>query len=92
MQQLKSRNPAEEAGSIEKETIIMDKEQTQRRVSAIELAAQLGMAFPMNGMPVVMDEQEGPIAVQADDLVSAGSSFMTDCSGQIVTVHPMMGG
>ncbi len=92
MQQLKIRDPAEKTGSIEKETTITGKEQTQRGVSAIELAAQLGMEFPSNGMPVVMDEQEGPVAVRADDLVSAGSSFMTDCSGQIVTVQPMMGG
>jgi|GEM_PF-1222676 len=92
MQQLKIRDPADKAGSIEKETTIMGKEQTRRRVSAIELAAQLGMDFPSNGMPVVMDEEVGPVAVRADDLVSAGSSFMTDCSGQIVTVQPMMGG
>lgn len=92
MQRLKFRDPAEKAGPIEKETTIMDEVHPQKRVSAVELAAQLGMDFPSNGMPVVMDEQEGPVAVRADDLVSAGSSFMTDCSGQIVTVQPLMGG
>ncbi len=92
MQQLKSRDPVEKTGSIEKETLIMGKVQPQRRVSAAELAAQLGMEFPSNGLPVVMDEQEGPVAVRAEDLVSAGSSFLTDCSGQIVTVQPMMDG
>ncbi len=92
MQQLKFRDPVEKARSIEKETTIIDKVQPQKRISAIELAAQLGMDFPTNGMPVVMDELEGPVAVRADDLVSVGSSFMTDCSGQIVTVQPMMGG
>jgi hypothetical protein len=92
MQQLKSRDPAEKTGSIEKETTIMGKVQPQKRISAVELAARLGMDFPTNGMPVIIDEQEGPVAVRADDLVSAGSSFMTDCSGQIVTVQPMMGG
>ena len=92
MQQLKSRDPAEKAGSSKKETLIMGKVQPQSRVSAAELAAQLGMEFPLNGLPVVMGEQEGSVAVHAEDLVSAGSSFLTDCSGLIVTVQPMMGG
>ncbi len=94
MQQLTSRNPAEKSGSEKKETSITGKEQVQpqQRISAAELAMQLGMEFPSNGLPVVMDEEEGPIAVHADDLVSTGSYFLTDCSGQMVIVQPMMGG
>ena len=92
MQQLTSRYPIEKSGSTEKNTSITDKLQPQQRISAIELASQLGMEFPSNGLPVVMDEQEGPVAVRADDLVRTGSSFLTDCSGQMVTVQPMMGG
>ena len=91
MQQLISRDPAQKAGSSEKETSIAGKTQ-QQKLSAAELAAQLGMEFPSNGLPVVMSEEEGPVAVHAEDLVSAGSYFLTDYSGQMVTVQPMMGG
>ncbi len=94
MQQLTSRDPAQKSGSVKKETLIKAKVQAQpqQRVSAAELAMQLGMEFPSNGLPVVMDEQEGPVAVHAEDLVSTGSCFLTDYSGQMVTVQPMMGG
>ncbi len=94
MQQLIHKDPAQKSGSAKKETLIKGKVQAQphQRVSASELAMQLGMEFPSNGLPVVMDEQEGPVAVHAEDLVSASSCFLTDYSGQMVTVQPMMGG
>ncbi len=71
-------------GSAKKETAILGKvqAQSQQRVSAAELAMQPGMEFPSNGLPVVMDEEECPVAVRADDLVSTGSCFLTDYSGQ----------
>jgi len=94
MQQLISRDPAQKSGSAKKETAILGKVQVQpqQRVSASELAIQLGMEFPSTGLPVVMDEEEGPVAVHAEDLVSTSSFFLTDYSGQMVTVQPMMGG
>jgi hypothetical protein len=49
------------------------------------------MEFPQQGLPVVLDDGE-PVAVHAEDLVSVNSFFLTDYSGQMVTVQPMMGG
>jgi len=62
MQQLTYRYPAQKSGSVKKETSILGKVpgQPQQRVSASELATQLGMEFPHQGLPIVMDEQEGP--------------------------------
>ncbi len=92
MQQLTSIAPLK-GGVVKTPTLITGKDEIkQERLSAAMLASQLGMEFPSNGLPVVMDEQEGPVAVHAEDLVSAGSSFLTDYSGQMVTVQPMMGG
>jgi len=51
----------------------------------------LAWSFPSKGPPIVIDEQEGPVAVHAEDLVSPNSFFLTDNSGQMVTVQPMMG-
>ncbi len=48
MQQLTSRYPTEKSGSAEKETSITGKLQPQQRVSADELAAQLGMELLSN--------------------------------------------
>jgi len=91
MQQLTSIAP--QKGVVKTPNLIKGKDEIkQERLSAAMLASQFGMEFPSNGLPVVMDEQEGPVAVRAEDLVSAGSSFLTDCSGQMVTVQPMMGG
>lgn len=92
-QQLTVRYPAEMAGSAQKQKSITRKVQPQQqKISAAALAAQVGMDFPSNGLPVLMDDQEGPVAVHAEDLVSTGSNFLTDSSGHIVTVQPMMGG
>ena len=63
----------------------------QGKLSAAMLAQQLGMEFPQQGLPVVLDDGE-PVAVHAEDLVSVNSFFLTDYSGQMVTVQPMMGG
>ena len=63
----------------------------QEKLSAAMLAQQLGMEFPQQGLPVVLDDGE-PVAVHAEDLVSVNSFFLTDYSGQMVTVQPMMGG
>lgn len=65
MQQLTSRDPAQKSGSAKKETLIIGKVQVQpqQRVSASELAVQPGMEFPSNDLPVVMDEEEGPLIV-----------------------------
>jgi len=91
MQQLTSIAPYK--GVVKTPTVITGKDEIkQERLSAAMLATQLGMEFPSNGQPVVMDEQEGPVAVHAEDLVCAGSNFLTDCSGQMITVQPMMGG
>lgn len=53
--------------------------------------SELGIEFPQQGLPVVMDDGE-PVAVHAEDLLSPNSFFLTDYSGQMVTVQPMMGG
>lgn len=92
MKQITTIYPDVKSGLAEHRTSITRKFQPQQRVSATELAAQLGMEFPSTGLPVVMDDQVGPVAVHAEDFVSAGSCFLTDSSGQIVTVQPMMGG
>ncbi len=91
MQQLTSIAP--QKGVVKTPTPMTGKDEVhQQTLSAAALAAQLGMEFPSNGLPVIIDEQEGPVAVHAEDLVSAGSCFFTDYSGQMVTVQPMMGG
>jgi len=63
----------------------------QEKLSAAMLAQQLGMEFPQQGLPVVLDDGDA-VAVHAEDLVSANSFFLTDYAGQMVTVQPMMGG
>ena len=63
----------------------------QEKLSAAMLAQQLGMEFPQQGLPVVLDNGDA-VAVHAEDLVSASSFFLTDYAGQMVTVQPMMGG
>lgn len=76
-------------------TLVIGKEAMKpfkhEKLSAAMLAQQLGMEFPQQGLPVVLDDGE-PVAVHAEDLVSANSFFLTDYSGQMVTVQPMMGG
>ena len=89
MQQLVSNTPLK--GVVKTPTISGMDEMKQERLSAAMLASQLGMDFPRQGLPIVMDNGE-PIAVHAEDLVSANSCFLTDYSGQMVTVQPMMGG
>jgi hypothetical protein len=42
--------------------------------------------------PSLVSNGLGPLAVHAEDLVSTGSYFLIDSSGQILTVQPMMGG
>jgi hypothetical protein len=90
-QQLITRYPAGKAGSSKSQTSITRTLQPQQ-ISAAELAGKHRMEFPSTGLAIVMDEQEGPVAVHAEDLVSTGSYFLTDSSGQILTVQPMMGG
>ncbi len=90
MQQLTSNAPPK--GVVKTLTLIAGKEEVQQqKLSAAALAEQLGMEFPQQGLPVVMDGGE-PVAVHAEDLVSPDSFFLTDYSGQMVTVQPMMGG
>ena len=73
-------------------TLITGKDKVQQqKLSAAALAEQLGMEFPQQGLPVVVDDGE-PVAVHAEYLVSPNSFFLTDYSGQMVTVQPMMGG
>jgi len=90
MQQLTSNAPPK--GVVKTLTLIAGKEEVQQqKLSAVALAEQLGMEFPQQGLPVVMDDGE-PVAVHAEDLVNPNSFFLTDYSGQMVTVQPMMGG
>lgn len=90
MQQLVSNAPLK--GVVKTPTLITGKDEIkQERLSAAMLASQLGMDFPQMGLPIVMDNGE-PVAVHAEDLVSANSCFLKDYSGQMVTVQPMMGG
>jgi hypothetical protein len=90
MQQLASDAPPK--GVAKTPTLITGKDEVrQQKLSAASLAEQLGMEFPQQGLPVVMDDGE-PVAVHAEDLVSPNSFFLTDYSGQMVTVQPMMGG
>ncbi len=90
MQQLTSNAPRK--GVVKTPTLITGKDKVQQqKLSAAALAEQLGMEFPQQGLPVVMDDGE-PVAVHAEDLVSPNSFFLTDYSGQMVTVQPMMGG
>ncbi len=82
------------AGSVPTVVIgreVVAKPVEQRKLSAAMLAQQLGMEFPQQGLPVVLDDGEA-VAVHAEDLVSVNSFFLTDYSGQMVTVQPMMGG
>jgi hypothetical protein len=83
---------APQKGVVKTPTLITGKDEIkQEMLSAAMLASQLGMDFPQMGLPIVMDNGE-PVAVHAEDLVSADSSFLTDYSGQMVTVQQMMGG
>ncbi len=90
MQQLAFNAPRN--GVVKTSTLITGKVKVQQqKLSAAALAEQLGIEFPQQGLPVVMDDGE-TVAVHADDLVSPNSFFLTDYLGQIVTVQPMMGG
>jgi hypothetical protein len=64
---------------------------TEKRIHVSQLAAQLGITLPSNGMPIVI-ENGSPTAVKPDDLVYESASFLTDEAGQVMSVQPMMGG
>jgi hypothetical protein len=90
MQQLVSNAPLK--GVVKTPTLITGKDEIkQESLSAAMLAQQLGMEFPRHGLPVVVDDGES-VAVHAEDLVNPNSFFLTDYSGQMVTIQPMMGG
>ncbi len=71
-------------GVVKTQTLISSKDEVkQQKLSAAALVEQLGMEFPQQGLPVVMDDGE-PVAVHAEDLVSPNSFFLTDYSGHNV--------
>jgi hypothetical protein len=45
-----------------------DARSKQQRVSGV---AKLGIEFPTTGLSIEIDDQEGPVAIHADDLVRA---------------------
>ena len=66
MQQLASNAP--QKGVVKTPTLITGKDDAhQHKLSAAALAEQLGMEFPQQGLPVVVDDGE-PVAIHAEEL------------------------